>query len=205
MAFPKLEPKKFASIRELNGISARTMEEHYELYKGYIAKTNEIQEKLGAVDRASANQIYSDLRSLRVDFSFAIGGVKNHDLYFSHLGGKGGTPAGRLMEQIKRDFPSYDAWLADFKASGIAARGWVWLAYDHDFNCLTTTVGDAQNTFPLWNATPVLAMDVYEHAYWIDFGRARAKYIEAFFNNLDWAVVEQNLERALAMSAVQPK
>ena len=202
MAFPKLEPKKFNSIRELNGISARTMEEHYELYKGYIAKTNEIQERLGTVDRGSANQIFSDLRSLRVDLSFALGGVKNHDLYFTHLGGKGGSPGGRLMEQIKRDFPSYDAWLADFKASGIAARGWVWLAYDHDFNCLTTTVGDAQNTFPLWNATPILALDVYEHAYWIDFGRARAKYIEAFFNNLDWGVVEQNLERALAMQAV---
>ena len=202
MAFPKLEPKKFASIRELTGISARTMEEHYELYKGYIAKTNEIQEKLGAVDRASANQIYSDLRALRVDLSFALGGVKNHEIYFTHLGGKNGTPSDRLMEQIKRDYPSYDAWLADFKASGIAARGWVWLAYDHDFSCLTTVVGDAQNTFPLWNATPILALDVYEHAYWIDYGRARAKYIEAFFNNLDWSVVEQNLERALAMQAV---
>ena len=202
MAFPKLEPKKFASIRELNGISARTMEEHYELYKGYIAKTNEIQEKLGAVDRATANQIFSDLRALRVDLSFAVGGVKNHEIYFAHLGGKGGSPAGRLMDQIKRDYPSYDAWLADFKASGLAARGWVWLAYDHDWNCLTTVVGDAQNTFPMWNATPILALDVYEHAYWIDYGRARAKYIDAFFNNLDWAVVEQNLERALAMQAV---
>ena len=128
MAFPKLEPKKFASIRELNGISARTMEEHYELYKGYIAKTNEIQEKLGAVDRASANQIFSDLRALRVDLSFALGGVKNHEIYFAHLGGKGGAPGARVMDQIKRDFPSFDAWLADFKASGIAARGWVWLA-----------------------------------------------------------------------------
>ena len=202
MAFPKLEPKKFASIRELNGISARTMEEHYELYKGYIAKTNEIQEKLSSVDRASANQIYSDLRALRVDLSFALGGVKNHEIYFGHLGGKGGTPSGRLMDQIKRDFPSYDAWLADFKASGLAARGWVWLAYDQDWSCLTTVVGDAQNTFPLWNATPILALDVYEHAYWIDYGRARAKYIEAFFNNLDWSVVEQNLERALAMQGV---
>ena len=83
----------------------------------------------------------------------------------------------------------------DFKASGLAARGWVWLAYDHDWNTLTTVVGDAQNTFPLWNATPILALDVYEHAYWIDYGRARAKYIEAFFNNLDWTVVEQNLEQ----------
>ena len=202
MPFPKLEAKKYASIRELNGISARTMEEHYELYKGYVAKTNEIQEKLYSVDRSTANQVYSDLRALRVELSFATGGVKNHETYFGHLGGKGGTPAGRVMEMIRRDYPSYDAWLADFKASGLAARGWVWLAYDHDWHTLTTVIGDAQNTFPLWNATPILALDVYEHAYWIDFGRARAKYIEAFFNNLDWSVVEQSLERALSTQAV---
>jgi len=202
MPFPKLEAKKYASIRELSGISARTMEEHYELYKGYVAKTNEIQEKLYSVDRSTANQVYSDLRALRVELSFATGGVKNHETYFGHLGGKGGTPAGRVMEMIRRDYPSYDAWLADFKASGLAARGWVWLAYDHDWHTLTTVIGDAQNTFPLWNATPILALDVYEHAYWIDYGRARAKYIEAFFNNLDWSVVEQNLERALSTQAV---
>ncbi len=202
MPFPKLTAKTFDSIRELNGISARTQEEHYELYKGYVNKTNEIQEKLGAVDRASANQIFSDLRALRVDQSFAIGGVKNHEIFFEHLGGKGGAPAGKVAELIKRDFPSFDAWLQDFKASGLAARGWVWLAYDHDWNTLTTVVGDAQNTFPIWNATPILAMDVYEHAYWIDYGRARAKYIDAFFNNQDWGKVEQNLERALAMQAV---
>ena len=164
MPFPKLTAKTFASIRELNGISQRTMEEHYELYKGYVGKTNEIQEKLASVDRASANQIFSDLRSLRVDLSFAIGGVKNHETYFGHLGGKGGAPAGKVAEWIARAFPSVDAWTADFKASGLAARGWVWLAYDHDWSTLTTVVGDAQNTFPLWNATPGLALDVYEHA-----------------------------------------
>ena len=88
MPFPKLTAKTFACIRELNGISARTMEEHYELYKGYIGKTNEIQEKLATVDRASANQIFSDLRSLRVDLSFVTGGVKNHETYFAHLGAR---------------------------------------------------------------------------------------------------------------------
>jgi superoxide dismutase len=118
------------------------MEEHYELYKGYIAKTNEIQKKLDTVDRATANQIYSDLRALRVDLSFAIGGVKNHELYFAHLGGKRRLAGAKLTERISRDFPSYDAWLADFKASGLAARGWVWLAYDHDLEILTTVVGD---------------------------------------------------------------
>jgi len=202
MPFPKLTARTFSSIREMNGISQRTMEEHYELYKGYIAKTNEIQEKLGGVDRSTANQIFSDLRSLRVDLSFATGGVKNHEIYFEHLGGKGGAPSGRVAEMIGRDFPSVEAWLTDFKASGLAARGWVWLAYDHDWHTLTNVVGDAQNTFPLWNATPILALDVYEHAYWIDYGRLRGKYIEAFFNNLDWSVVNQNFERALAMAPV---
>jgi Fe-Mn family superoxide dismutase len=205
MPFPKLEARKFASIRELNGISAKTMEEHYELYKGYVGKTNEIQDKLASVDRTTANQIFSDLRALRVDLSFATGGVKNHEIYFAHLGGRGGAPAGKLAEAIKRDFPSYDAWLADFKASGLAARGWVWLAWDHDWSTLTTVVGDAQNTFPLWNATPVLALDVYEHAYWLDYGRARAKYIAAFFNNLDWGVVQPNFQRATAKTAVHSK
>jgi Fe-Mn family superoxide dismutase len=184
----------------LNGISKRTMEEHYALYQGYVNKTNEIQEKLNSVDRASANQIFSDLRSLRVDLSFATGGVKNHEIYFDHLGGKGGKPSGKVAEQIARDFPSYDKWLEDFKASGMAARGWVWLAYDFDWNTLTNVVGDAQNTFPLWNAMPILALDVYEHAYWLDYGRARPKYIDAFFENLDWKKVEQNLEKALAQA-----
>jgi Fe-Mn family superoxide dismutase len=202
MPFPKLSARTFACIRELNGISQRTMEEHYELYKGYVGKTNEIQEKLATVDRSTANQIFSDLRSLRVDLSFATGGVKNHETYFGHLGGKGGPATGKVAELLARDFPSVDAWLADFKASGLAARGWVWLAYDHDWNTLTTVLGDAQNTFPLWNATPVLALDVYEHAYWLDYGRLRAKYIEAFFNNLDWDAVNANLEKALAMQAV---
>ena len=96
MAWKDLTPKTFASIRELNGISARTQEEHYELYKGYVGKVNEIQKKLDAVDRTTANQIFSDLRALRVDLSFAIGGVKNHEIYFAHLGGKGGQPGGRV-------------------------------------------------------------------------------------------------------------
>jgi len=201
MAWKDLEAKKFACIRELNGISARTMEEHYEIYKAYVGKVNEIQKRLNTVDRTTANQVYSDLRALRVDYSFAVGGVKHHEIYFGHLGGKGGKPIGRTFELIQRDFPSYDAWLEDFKASGLAARGWVWLAYDHDWNILTTAVGDAQNTYPYWNATPILALDVYEHAYFLDYGRARGKYIEAFFNNLDWDVVAQNLDRALAMQS----
>ena len=68
-------------------------------------------------------------------------------------------------------------------------RGWAWAAYDWDEGRLVNYVGDAQNTFPIWNATPLVALDVYEHAYFLDYQTDRASYIEAFFRNLDWGVV----------------
>ncbi|HSX41953.1 MAG TPA: superoxide dismutase [Candidatus Saccharimonadales bacterium] len=187
-----IEAKKFDSIKELNGISVQTMTEHYKLYEGYVKKTNEIMGKLATVDLASANQAFSDIRSLKVDLSFALGGVKNHEIYFGHLGGEGGQPSGKLLEQIAKDFGSFEKWQADIKATALAARGWAWLAYDWDLKKLMNYIGDAQNTFPIWNATPVVALDVYEHAYYLDFQTRRADYIEAFFNNLDWGVIEKS-------------
>src|SRR5512136_1145380 len=100
----KLEAKKFDAImRDLDGISARTMTEHYKLYQGYVNKYNEIMGKIAAgPDRSAANQTFSDLRSLKVDLTFAIGGVKNHELYFGHLGGKGGEPPAEFKGQLER-------------------------------------------------------------------------------------------------------
>lgn len=187
-----LEAKKFDSIKALNGISAQAMTEHYKLYEGYVKKTNEIIEKLKTVDLESANQAFSDVRSLKVDLSFALGGVKNHEIYFAHLGGIGGQPSGKLLEQITKDFGSFEVWQKDLKATGLSGRGWAWLAYDWDLKRFFNFIGDAQNTFPIWNATPLVALDVYEHAYYLDFQTKRADYIDAFFNNLDWAVIEKN-------------
>ncbi|MCW2974947.1 MAG: Superoxide dismutase, partial [Actinomycetia bacterium] len=90
---------------------------------------------------------------------------------------------------VKRDFGSVEAWRADLKATGIAGRGWAWTAYDWDERRLFNYIGDAQNTFPVWNATPLVALDVYEHAYFLDYQTDRASYIDAFFDNLDWDVV----------------
>ena len=162
---------------------------HYKLYQGYVAKRNEILTKLGEVDLAAANQVYSEIRALKVDLTFAIGGVKNHEIYFEHLGGGGGNPVGAIGELIERDFGNADDWRADLRATGMAGRGWAWTAYDFDEQRLFNYVGDAQNTFPIWNATPLVALDVYEHAYFLDYQTDRASYIEAFFGNLDWDVV----------------
>ena len=182
-------------LLQLSGISRASVEAHYRLYQGYVAKRNEILGLLGDVDRATANQVYSALRSLKLDLTFAIGGIKNHELYFAHLGGEGGDPDGAFRALVERDFGSVDAWRADLRATGIAARGWAWTAYDWDERRLFNYLGDAQNTFPIWNATPLVALDVYEHAYFLDFQTDRASYIEAFFNNLDWGVVNDWVEK----------
>jgi superoxide dismutase, Fe-Mn family len=182
----ELKPALF----ELDGISRQTIEAHYKLYQGYVAKRNEILGRLAGVDLAAANQTYSELRELKVELTFAIGGIKNHELYFEHLGGVGGEPKGVFGALVTRDFGSVDAWRADLKATGIAGRGWAWTAYDWDEGRLFNYIGDAQNTFPVWNASPLVALDVYEHAYFIDYGTDRPAYIDAFFANLDYSVID---------------
>jgi superoxide dismutase, Fe-Mn family len=177
------------ALLELDGISRAAVEAHYKLYEGYVSKRNEILGRLATADADSANQVYSDVRALKVDLSFAIGGIKNHELYFEHLGGHGGDPSGAVAELLARDFGSVDAWRADLKATGMAARGWAWTAYDWDEGRLFNYIGDAQNTFPVWNATPLVALDVYEHAYFLDYQTDRASYIDVFLANLDWDVV----------------
>jgi Fe-Mn family superoxide dismutase len=177
------------ALYELDGISRETVDAHYRLYEGYVAKRNEILGRLADVDLSAANQVYSEIRALKVELSFAVGGVKNHEVYFEHLGGDGGDPDGAARELIVRGFGSVEAWRADLKATGMAGRGWAWTAYDWDEGRLFNYAGDAQNTYPIWNATPLVALDVYEHAYFLDYRTDRASYIEAFFNNLDWGVV----------------
>src|SRR2546429_6693789 len=91
------------ALYELDGISRETIEAHYKLYQGYVNKRNEILGKLDGVDLSSANQVYSDLRALKVDLTFAIGGIKNHEIYFEHLGGIGGEPPRNFNRLLERD------------------------------------------------------------------------------------------------------
>ena len=189
-SFEEIAPRELKpSLHELDGISRESVEAHYKLYEGYVGKRNEILARLGEIDLGSANQVYSDVRALKVEFSFAVGGIKNHEIYFEHLGGEGGNPSGGFAGLVERDFGSIDSWRKDLQATGMAGRGWAWTAYDWDEGRLFNYVGDAQNTFPVWNATPLVALDVYEHAYFLDYQTDRAAYIEAFLRNLDWSVV----------------
>jgi Fe-Mn family superoxide dismutase len=178
----------------LRGISRTSVEAHHRLYRDFVVQRNAILERLATVDRATASPIHSELRALKVELSFAVGGVKNHEVYFAHLGGEGGDPAGAFRALVERDFGSVGAWRDDLRATSLAARAWAWTAYDWDERRLVNPIGDAQNAFPLWNATPLVALDVDEHAYALDYQTDRAAYVDALFDNLDWEVVNGWIE-----------
>jgi Fe-Mn family superoxide dismutase len=180
------------------GISAKTHEEHLKLWQGYANKTNEIRKALAEmeVDPSKANQIYSQIRALKANYAFALGGYKNHNVYFETLGGNGGPATGDIATLINEAYGSFDKWVADWKATGVGGRGWAYLGYDHEEQRVFNYIGDSQDTFPQWGTTLVLAMDVYEHAYYLDFQTARAKYIEAYMQAIDWDAVNNRLAMA---------
>jgi Fe-Mn family superoxide dismutase len=137
------------------------------------------------------------MRALKVNYAFAYGGYINHNVYFETLGGAGGPAAGDIEALIKESYGSFEKWAADWKATGIAGRGWAYLGYDHEEQRVWNYIGDAQDTFPAWNNTLLLAMDVYEHAYFLDFQTARAKYIDAYLKSINWDAVNGRLHKAL--------
>jgi Fe-Mn family superoxide dismutase len=202
MPWDDLKPRKFAAFdRELDGISRQTMEDHYKLYEGYAKKANECRKLLNEFDytQIEGNQVYSPLRAVSVDYTFALLGYKNHDLYFGHLGGSGGDPSGRFAELADAEFNGVDKWLASVKKAALAARGWVMVGYDLNDGSLFNYIMDTQNLWAVYNMVPVLAIDVYEHAYVRDFGATpdgRKQYVEAFFRNLSWEHVNRQVAQA---------
>jgi Fe-Mn family superoxide dismutase len=206
MPWTDLKPRQFPAFdKELDGISKETMADHYKLYEGYAKKANECRKILNEFDygEIEGNQVYSPLRAVSVDYTFALLGFKNHDLYFGHLGGDGGEPRGRVADLLEDEFKpgGVEGWLDALKKGASSARGWVMLGYDLNDGSLFNYLMDSQNLWAVYNMTPVLALDVYEHAYVRDFGSTpdgRKQYVEAFLRNLDWDHVDRQLIQAEA-------
>lgn len=187
----KIEPIPLKpSLLALQGISPRQIQEHYDiLYKGYVNSVNEIRNKLPTVSRADQNPRYTEYRELKVEETFNMDGVTWHEMYFNNLGGRGSRPDESLLNAIQRNFGSYASWEADFRAAAAASRGWAVLSYDKRDGKMHNYLLDAHNVGVVNTAIPILIIDVYEHAYFIDYGAHRAPYIDAFMNNIDWNVV----------------
>ena len=203
MPWDELKAQRYPVFdKDLDGISRQTMEDHFKLFEGYAKKSNECRKLLNEFDygEIEGNQVFSQLRAVSVDYTFALLGFKNHDLYFQHLGGDGGEPTGRFAELVESEFHGgVDEWKKAIRKAARAARGWVWVGYDLNDGSVFNYLGDTQNLWAVYNMVPVLALDVYEHAYVRDFGATpdgRGEYVEAFFRNLDWNHVNRLLEQA---------
>lgn len=184
-------------FKELKGISQKTIENHYgKLYQGYVKKWQEIQEKLKTVDKSLANATFSELRALKVEETFAVNAIILHEAYFDVLGGNG-KPEGEILKAIEKDFGSFENWLGEFKALGLSARGWVIMAYDFNDGKIHNYLADLHNQGGIWGTSSLLVLDVYEHAYFIDYGADRKNYIEDFFKNLNWQVIEKRFQKII--------
>jgi Fe-Mn family superoxide dismutase len=195
----ELPPLPFAAD-SLKGISAKTNEIHHDkLFAGYVNKRNEVEKLIGEIDDFSvANQVYSAWRGLKEGETFAANGMILHQVFFSVLGGNGDASGTKIKEAIEGQWGSWNRFVEEFTATGMAARGWSILAYDPSDEKLHIYAADAQNQGGVWGSTPLLPCDVYEHSYVIDFGADRKAYIAAFLENVNWGTVEEKFSKLVA-------
>jgi Fe-Mn family superoxide dismutase len=188
------EAMDFSRLKGMKGFSDKALDLHFTLYQGYVKNTNLLREELQkmAEQNLTASPAYAELKRR---FGWEFDGMRLHELYFGNLGGKDPlAQESRLMKKIVDNFGSYDKWAADFKATGaMRGIGWVVLCEDPKNGRLFNTWINEHDAGHLAGCTPLLIMDVFEHAFVPDYGLKRGDYIQAFFDNLDWKAVEGRL------------
>jgi Fe-Mn family superoxide dismutase len=195
---PRLEKVNFRYNTTINAVSKEQYDAHLALYEGYINKINEIwNEPMTDGDREKANATYSKYRGLKKGETYALDGVILHELYFDNLGGTDNIQNGAILELINRDFGSYENWKNDFIACGKAARGWAILAYDQRSKSLIHILCDTHDEGIIMNSYPLVVMDVYEHAYFVDYQNKKADYIDKFMMDINWSAVNRRAERLM--------
>lgn len=183
----------------INGLepyySAETLDLHYHiLYKGYVDKTNAVEEKL---KKAREESDYSNIKCLEKELSFQGSGAILHKLFFENMGPAIPTnPDGNLMEQIIKDFGSYEKFKKQFAeaAAVVEASGWCILAWIPQFQKLEVLQCEKHQNLTLWGCKPLLVLDMWEHSYYLQYKTNRPEYITNFWNILNWNVVNKRFQ-----------
>lgn len=193
---PSTEPyvaKDFSALIGMEGFSQKALEMHFTLYKGYVKNTNLLLSILKQYSQEGKMRT-PQFQEIKRRLGWEYDGMHLHELYFSNLGGKGTKldPKSALASRIAQDFGTFEAWKKDFQETGmLRGVGWVVLYKDPvEGRLINTWIGE-HDIGHLAGAAPILIMDVWEHAYLLDFGLDRTAYINAFFDNVNWDVVSQ--------------
>jgi Fe-Mn family superoxide dismutase len=193
-----IQAMNFPNLKSVEGISQNQLNQHVELYNGYVKKINDIETQISAMtpELDKMNATYSPFRELHVEQTYALNGVILHEAYFEALNGqaKPATETELVHKIFSEEFGSWDNYLHHLLAVGKSMRGWAITAYNMRDHRIHNYGLDTHNQFVPVNVIPLLVLDVYEHAYMIDFGTKRGAYLDAFVKNVDWSVVDQRLK-----------
>lgn len=171
-------------------VSEKTLEMHLGLYAIQVRRAKELLSEIEKDDLPKEDRIPGSLfRARKLDLSYCLSMAKSHELYFHVLGGAGGSPQGTLREWIDRDFGSFDRFLNDLRATALASDSWAWTCLDQASGRLINLLGDPRSTVPFWGGTPLLAIDMEDHAFLLDFGWDRAAYLDSLLGQIDWESV----------------
>jgi len=186
--------KDFTKLLEMKDFSETLLQNHFTLYQGYVTNTNKLLESLDTLlkEAGSSRPEYAEMKR-RLGWEF--NGMRLHELYFGNLGVSGSLdPGSTLSGKLVTAFGSREAWETDFRATGaMRGIGWAGLYQDKsDGRLMNFWINEHDVGHPA-GCTPLLIMDVFEHAFMLDYGLKRAVYIDAFFSNIDWQVVESRL------------
>jgi Fe-Mn family superoxide dismutase len=187
--------KDYSKLIGMMGFSETLLKNHFTLYQGYVTNTNKLLDTLAQmlVEGKTAAPEFAELKR-RLGWEW--NGMRLHEYYFENLGGKSPlNPSGKLAKKLAESFGSAEAWEKDFRATG-AMRGIGWVVLYEDMTngrLINFWINEHDVSHPA-GCQPLLIMDVFEHAFMLDYGLKRADYIEAFFKNIDWATVEARLK-----------
>jgi len=188
------QAKNYDRIIGMEGFSDTLLKNHFTLYQGYVTNTNKVMDTLGQMmkEGQTGSPEYAELKR-RLGWEF--NGMRLHEYYFENLGDKGDiAKAGKLRDKLVESFGSYETWEKDFRATGtMRGIGWVVLYLAIMNNRLINFWINEHDVGHPAGCTPVLIMDVFEHAFMIDYGLKRADYIEAFFRNINWEAAKKRL------------
>lgn len=186
------EAKNFDSLLGLPGFSDQLMKNHFTLYQGYVMNANKVNSLLDGMLKAD-QMTTPEYAELTRRFGWEFNGMRLHEYYFEAMTKEPGQleTASPLAEKISSEFGSLEAWEKDFKAvAAMRGIGWAILAYDATGDRLFNVWINEHDVGHLAGAKPILVMDVFEHAYILDYGVKRADYISAYWNIIDWKVVQ---------------
>jgi len=189
------EAKSFDNLLGTAGFSDALLKNHFTLYQGYVTSTNKLADILMSMVK-EGKMATPEFAELKRRFGWEFNGMRLHELYFGNMAKHGSEldKNSELMKMIVSSMGDYATWEKAFKAVGIMRGiGWAILYYDPQAKRLFNTWINEHDFGHLAGCIPLLILDVFEHAYMIDYGLKRADYIESFFKAINWSVVENRL------------